>query len=1018
MKTRKFSPLSKDTIRARGLWIALVPILVALFFPIQQAPGNFHQLRNSVYADTGSRASGALDGITFSIGGEKVVAQRQGDWVNGTATFCLLEVPTGAPWGFLSDAGVDNCLAFSSRVPGMANAMETQYRPSGTWDFGGITISDPVFHLRFVGDGSPMETQWRVSVVSLSGKVADGYRVDIGAERDSSGKWFWRGSADTDALNIGDLKAGDFVSINAQSVTVAKEMGSPSSDATLTVQGTFAMGWEESSFSMPTKFTIAREGTGKDREYILTGTMVPTLESRLCLPDTEVARGVCINLNPKYEIEVENRASDIRTLFQSAKNMKVSTLTEADLGPAVEQILSDLNIKDIPVAEVYFEDGKLVVGIPIDQEISIPENDPDGLTGVFRTLKVAYDVSSKRAEVAGDLMVDLPTVLNAGDGGEGLVADLVYRGKNMLMNIQPPEDGLTLLDGVLRVEEMGWEQVEGATLFSVTGQLHVEDPNTGDYLDVDVDNMVIMVAPFPMIFVDNLSASGELLGFGAGIENVQLPFPYEVFAGQNPPVAGKEAGVPVGLSVGNIWLKSEDPVWKELIGEPGGVLATGSFSSPQLMLPRLGEDPFSPENLPGTMFQIIFAITGETEGRIDLNVPGLATGAGYRIDSAGVLVNGMLNVTGDVRAKFAVTGMLGPDSYRLSGNGMMGILGAQSDTTIRISEKGFNFQLVGDVYGQFAATIKVDGENIGESNGVDVYAAMKGEFLSYLQDTLLAQAREDLAAVNGDIAQAQADVEYAQGEVDKIIKEIERLRRLVQAERDRDLESAREDVATAQTGVTYAQNQVNKVKGVITSKERQRDKLRNRKSCKTIRYWVPTPKWYDLGAGYWKSKRVCVPDAGAQAQAAALDAEIAGLRADLAAKNAALAAAREALKVARAALQAADAEINQVPVDLDPRLVAKFAERDAAKVALDVAREALKVAEDGSSTATEAVELAQMVKIKSASFEGKLGTLTGSKVTLRAEVMVNNQSRTVAVDFNFKDVPGSTAALMTKLLEA
>jgi hypothetical protein len=315
------------------------------------------------------------------------------------------------------------------------------------------------------------------------------------------------------------------------------------------------------------------------------------------------------------------------------------------------------------------------------------------------------------------------------------------------------------------------------------------------------------------------------------------------------------------------------------------------------------------------------------------------------------------------------------------------------------------------LFGKFTCRLEAQGAAPNKSEGFRVAGTFHNDLHQYLREQALKVITDAAADAVRQINEAQQKVRDARASLDQLDAQIRARRSEIESKRAQ----AAAKLAQAQRDLASAQSSVDRLGTTIRDKERLRDELARRQVCTTFRVWVPTPTWRNPFAGHYEDRTVCVPDAQALVQAAALDVEIAGLYVALGTAKAALAAAQTAVQLAQRA-------IDTTPIELDAVLVGLYAARATADGALKVADAVLqKIKEALGRVAAISDFVAQhgsgaLVEVRGAKFSASLSAAAGGSISLELDVAYLGKLATLQLDFNFNDPLASAQALGRALL--
>lgn len=344
--------------------------------------------------------------------------------------------------------------------------------------------------------------------------------------------------------------------------------------------------------------------------------------------------------------------------------------------------------------------------------------------------------------------------------------------------------------------------------------------------------------------------------------------------------------------------------------------------------------------------------------------------------------------------------------------GEVELLGMSRATDIHISDDGFRFFTEGNLFGQFACTLEAEGSLTRDSAEFWVVGTLQNDLRQYLRDRASDVIKEAASEATAEITEAQQKIAAAQADLDQLDNQIQ-VRR---TEIERRRAAARAKLDQARRNLSVAQSKVDSLVRTIQSKEQLCGQLSRKKICRSIRVWVPTPTWRNPFAGHYEYRTICTPDANALKQAAALRIEISKLYVELGVRKTALAAARTAVQVASRAIET-------TPIELDPILVGLYAACETAEGVLAAAHRFLQRLKETVGRVAAIGDFllncgsGALIEVRSARFETALSAAAGGLISLDLELVFMGKSKTVALEFNFKDPLRSARELGQRLLQ-
>jgi len=300
------------------------------------------------------------------------------------------------------------------------------------------------------------------------------------------------------------------------------------------------------------------------------------------------------------------------------------------------------------------------------------------------------------------------------------------------------------------------------------------------------------------------------------------------------------------------------------------------------------------------------------------------------------------------------------------------LLGLAASASVALSDKGFDFECSGRVFGLFDADLTAKGGSLQSGAGFMIHADLRQGFLDDVARRAAAVLQQAAADAQAQIASAQHAVDDAQADVKRFGASVEASKRdlaakqadaqsqiqglsdkVVQAQHslgviDAQIAATRtqiqseRDAAAAQLRdlrqkLAAAQAPVDSLTGQIAAQQAQIDQL-NRDIAWWNR-WYNNLKWYDKT---WGWTRLGAEVGWRGTQLAALNLSIQGLRGSLIGANALLQGAQQAMNHAQGAAAT-------YPIEQDPRILGLQGPREGARLALQGAQGALDAARQSTA---------------------------------------------------------------------
>ncbi|MEZ5215934.1 MAG: hypothetical protein R2715_04885 [Ilumatobacteraceae bacterium] len=166
---------------------------------------------------------------------------------------------------------------------------------------------------------------------------------------------------------------------------------------------------------------------------------------------------------------------------------------------------------------------------------------------------------------------------------------------------------------------------------------------------------------------------------------------------------------------------------------------------------------------------------------------------------------------------------LAPPRLALSGSATL--LGFTAEASVEITDTGYRFWASGRILGRFQCTVEAWAHGSGPSGEVFVRATLQNDLLAYLRAEATKAIKVAADAATAELRRAQDDIDAEQRKVDRISRDIEAMRRTVQAERAtnaRAVTDAQRSVDRASAEVSRLTAQVNAARRTVLD-ERTRD---------------------------------------------------------------------------------------------------------------------------------------------------------------------------------------------------
>ena len=370
-----------------------------------------------------------------------------------------------------------------------------------------------------------------------------------------------------------------------------------------------------------------------------------------------------------------------------------------------------------------------------------------------------------------------------------------------------------------------------------------------------------------------------------------------------------------------------------------------------------------------------------------------------------------LAAVGDIRdfdlATFAMRGNsldvyarvdpLNPPYFKVRGNA--DILGVNSTVDMAVSSTGFSFftEMDSGIDFGFDFLAYFDGPtNLTPAQLAEIDMGLDcGIELDGIQDFLAGDGADAigdaLGTFSASLGQAQEDLAAAEAAVATLTSQINTARAQVEAERG----TLDQQLAAAEAAVVSAQNKVNSLNSTISSYQS------NLKTCnQTKRICI----WRNIWTGKCETRKT-VPNLTKRAQCAAENAYWAGR---IAAKTTELGVATGALQAARSSLAILQEGLEQLPIDLDPRVASLIVGRETALLTLQVTQDALAGLEGASDAAASGVSVfadaSDVFIIEGGRFSGSMKTMLADEpVILDLNYSVEGESDVVRIPFKPTD---------------
>ncbi|MEM6966731.1 MAG: hypothetical protein AAF573_18345 [Bacteroidota bacterium] len=369
-----------------------------------------------------------------------------------------------------------------------------------------------------------------------------------------------------------------------------------------------------------------------------------------------------------------------------------------------------------------------------------------------------------------------------------------------------------------------------------------------------------------------------------------------------------------------------------------------------------------------------------------MSVAGFNIQGGFDIDyTNGIMANGSCDaIEGKI---FKLRGANGNDrpgfiidlrkshTMKFAVNGEVSLLGVQAVTDIHIMENGFQFMVGGKIFHLFEGDITAKGGDMTKAEEMYVKVRLKNDFMNFIQKDVAGFVQKStqggvskLQVAYNNLAQAEKAVKGWDKKIKAKKKEIEKK----QAGKRKAYNAAKKKLTAAQKEVSKLNKEISKLK----------------KTLKSLHALDPKRAWYGT---------------------------------KIAATEASKLTALGALEVAKKGCDAL-AWVNKSP-DADPQVIALKANKEVALKSVQAAKGGIQVVQKGLGIGGGAVTwilkdgTKGMIDIKSATFEGKLGLLSGGAVKLKVTAKWLGKTVDLKVDFDFNDPVRSIANLSNELMK-
>jgi hypothetical protein len=391
---------------------------------------------------------------------------------------------------------------------------------------------------------------------------------------------------------------------------------------------------------------------------------------------------------------------------------------------------------------------------------------------------------------------------------------------------------------------------------------------------------------------------------------------------------------------------------------------------------------------------------------VRLSATASAFGLGGSVDldvdpSAGISLGGSIQPI-DAGPIFSLTGHAGDNgpqvsmatydapASRIRGphfvvSGAVTMLGFTRDIDLRASRDGFSLTVSAVLFNVFAAEVTATCPlSHFDASDLVVSATMDNDLLTLLRTRGVDAIQRAVDDANRSISDARTQVATAQGRVTAIQGQIDA--QVAQIRRERS--SADDAVRNAQDTVNSIQNQIHGEQREINRLNARIDRLKSQASIRN--------GWNAI--------------------------DIIARGAELAKHEITMRGEQAAWHTALGVLQGASAAVTSTPIELDPRVSGLYTELGLATAGLNGAQAVLdqtwaalgSLASVGEWIANNGA--GNLLDITHASFEGRLGVVSGGAVSLQVAYTLLGQPGTTSVDFNFHDVERGVSAL-TDLLK-